>query len=103
MSGLGEGTENRELITPLFSTSSQPAGLHQQVPLLEVPIVRTIIVGGLYWLTLFWQATKPRQEFFRVSVPEICSPMVRDGFRFRRCEVPCFTAVLAQPTVRAEP
>ena len=31
MSGLGEGTENRELITPLFSTSSQPAGLHQQV------------------------------------------------------------------------
>ena len=28
---LGEGSGNRELITPLLSTSSQPAGSHQQV------------------------------------------------------------------------
>ena len=28
---LGEGSDNRELITPLLSTSSQPAGSHQQV------------------------------------------------------------------------
>ena len=28
---LGEGSESRELITPLLSTSSQPAGSHQQV------------------------------------------------------------------------